>query len=463
MKNEWDLFMKEADNQAGILMTSEDRKKRNEASDSNLAKIIEKYDAYFCHGFSPGFIPGTNSLLKPGTSWQMKLKILLALYPTLSAFSIKAGDSSRKAYAATGVILNQGQIEKASTKDVATIAHSINHRSNPWQATQPNNMADDIQSSIHNSSMLYNELVISTPNIAGLYVWPERRSEDILALGTDPIQDIETHQLSQELNVPVFIFQQGTLFEANYNPESRTFENTGKIITPKDILNFTPEISTSQKERLLTEVLDAAPFNVRPYEVKCFENHNFGAIQYAKLNFKNFPKHPSDHKINYHDQPAELIGHYYNHKGMIQLMKTGDKLVAILNKEGVKRNNKTESVDIDFLDITTLESGMYISNKNIRDNKSYITRIESEIRKNLEWIKKSKNERVKMQWAMDNDYLACALYGFGIEAGKIGDLETQNSSFAIAKQYFLPEKYSAIMQKRGTSNGHLRHYLEDIA
>ena len=57
---------------------------KNVCLDNNCAMV---------HGIHPSFTPFNNSLLDQGTSWQEKLKILLALEPTVSASTVQDGDN----------------------------------------------------------------------------------------------------------------------------------------------------------------------------------------------------------------------------------------------------------------------------------------------------------------------------------------------------------------------------------
>jgi hypothetical protein len=96
------------------------------------------------------------------------------------------------------------------------------------------------------------------------------------------------------------------------------------------------------------------------------------------------------------------------------------------------------------------------------DGKSYLSGIEKSLIKVSEYIEDDANQdRIEFyrEW-LDN--LVFHLYGFGEQAGQMGDIETQQRSFELANKFFSTEKYQEVVGRRLDKEGKLIMTKEDI-
>jgi hypothetical protein len=88
----------------------------------DVGENISRYKVFFVHGIQHLFTPKENSLLRQGIGWESKLKIALALEPTVSVSTTRPNISSDHLWSKFGVLLNGGKIEAAHPRDSASRA-----------------------------------------------------------------------------------------------------------------------------------------------------------------------------------------------------------------------------------------------------------------------------------------------------------------------------------------------------
>lgn len=221
-----------------------------------VSAVVEKYGVILIHAIHPFEVPGENSLLKEGVSWETKLKICLAFRPTVSASSIKPGDNGNNMWARMGLILSEGLIEQASPRDRATVARGLRKRTS---AIANLDIRGDIDLAIRQREKdSYNELVIGYPGVAGVYYsednQADNRLENLLPLG-------ELVEICKSLNIPLFFLRNGVVYESQYDDRGILVE--GQQIAPYQILERTHHISSEMRTRLVEEIREEKPFRGR--------------------------------------------------------------------------------------------------------------------------------------------------------------------------------------------------------
>lgn len=242
----------------------------------SVRNVMNSNDVLFVHGIKTDFVPGDNSLLRSGVGWEIKLKILLAFEPVLSASTIRRGDTSRKMWSGIGVLLRDGRVEQAFVSDAGTKAKGISRRERLGKSNQDNkDIADEILSSVHSTHDSYNEFVVSAPQIAGLYV-----EEEWFQNNRGMFADVS--RVIEEADIPFYVVRNGEAFKGEIIDGALVVRDKQNI---REILGGSFEVSDEMREKLITEVFDANPFNIKNPELYVLDTEQAGAQFYEILSF----------------------------------------------------------------------------------------------------------------------------------------------------------------------------------
>lgn len=483
----------------------------------DVANIIEQYDVAVIHATNPYGVPGDNSLLRENIDWQTKLKILLALRPPISASTFKKGDGRYNMWAHLGVILKGGYVETAHHQDLGTKALSFQERRR-LGASREGKVSEKIQEAIlKRPSNDYNELVVRDPELAGFYLCLDD-SKDIINLD-------EIEKITKELNLPIYILKGGEIFEARFDPEIEEKFNLEweellkqiralgeekegyiyprpekaeefqklmqkrealqrkwhkerlqikKSVEPEEILKNDFEIPQLQRHLIIEGLFqENCPFKPAFTEAHCIDSRAGGMQDYLEINAKKISeKLPSQEDFFKYEKGPREVG-TLEESAEVQIIsetKLASSLYEIqylLTKDGrfFKRVYDKERGIISTTDL--FAKSYYRPQKDGYINLGW--RLESlggtfwndeDYLHGMErFIQKIKQE------ARYNEYLnhlAFHLYGFGEQAGQLGDLETQSKVYELAGRIFPQEQYRKIIQKRIDPQGNFKTYKEDF-
>jgi hypothetical protein len=253
----------------------------------DVRNVIGKYNIPIIHGITPDWAPLGNSLLRRGIDWETKLKIVLALQPTISTSTIMKGDGNDSYWSWIGVVINGGNVMSATASSQANQARGISDRKTGSENLD--NLEKKAEQSIgeaifNRPTRLLNELTVGKPEVAGFYLSIEAYESAKTKYASDrtgatPLEDID--RVCRELDLPLYLFKSGELFEARYDEASQSIVPVSSSpIQARDLLDKPVAISALKKEAMLEDLLYASPFNTGPAEMRMITARNHGRCDY---------------------------------------------------------------------------------------------------------------------------------------------------------------------------------------
>jgi len=233
-----------------------------------IEHLAKKHGVYFLHGTNPSYTPIENSLFENHVSWRDKLRIAIALQPTLSASSLRPEyDGFENLFAGVGVLLRGGRIDAASPGDAATVARSLTERTaNIGRMDNAANPAtlDGIEQVIKQGpqqflSNKHNEYTVARPDVAGLYYVADEIDDEVLQHVYKVPSHVELYKMSNESNLPVFALKNGRLFPVDYDEHTKVFKRKDVALDAEAVPGL-PGVPADQRtalqEQLIAEYSD---------------------------------------------------------------------------------------------------------------------------------------------------------------------------------------------------------------
>lgn len=261
--------------------------------EQRVARIIGEYadrmDIYNLHGILPHYVPGTNSILREGTSWQVKTAIPLMLRPPISTFTFQRGNPVDQAWSRMGLVISDGIIESIREQDSATIARSVSQRSVGKGEEVINK--EKIRSSLLKLGK-QNEWVVRPTKFAGFYIMEGERG--FTSYRKDEVPYDQIIPFLADLGIELFVIRRGEIFKAKYNPETKTLDIAKEKVTALDILNSPDyEPNAEQQQKLLEMILSDSPFRLETIhspEVEYLQCRDHGRKWFMQLNADRIAK-----------------------------------------------------------------------------------------------------------------------------------------------------------------------------
>jgi len=253
----------------------------SEAQMRDVESLSKKEGYVFLHG-----VPTKNRGMKntaennptistTAMSTKEKLSLLMGLEPTISASIIKEGQEDIESYYTFGVILGGGKVLSAYKEDAGTLAESIFSRKSKYDTqTQKSSIQPDIQKNLNEATGTsmksshqgnYNEVVIESPKVAGLYINISQLNQN-----RDRVSLEEIKEYSQELNLPVYAVKDGRIYP--FDVESRlaqkvdideSFGIDGDSLTLEQVFGRQRILGDGEKLSRAASVIDKKPFTVK--------------------------------------------------------------------------------------------------------------------------------------------------------------------------------------------------------
>jgi hypothetical protein len=423
---------------------------------TDITNVAEKYNVNFIHAIHPNFIPGRNSPLQENVDWKTKLKIVIALEPSISVSTIEEGDDWHKMWARMGFILNGGHINSARSGDQATIPTGLKSR----HGQQPfgyKTIVEDIEHSITEKNRGYNEFAVDNPKIAGFYICTDDTGN---VIRNDLVPTEEITGILSGYKIPIYIVFQGVVFETEYNNQTKTLKRGNKIL-PTELLKKQFKLDDSEKMKIKEDLFEDSPFKINPAEMSKIDARAQGRQTYIEINFwhgtnkdlsdnsslTEFPKVGA--RVKYSVESGKLTKRELN-------TRTGEE-----NWEGGGLRER-DSFNGGWIHIgySTANLGHPID-----DNDSYLTGVKKELEKWQEKIEEYQLQNNDQGIKLSENFLNCLifhLYGFTEQAGEMNDTETQNKATKLVEQYLSREKYENVIRNRIDSDGRLKITEEDL-
>jgi|GEM_PF-2027742 len=438
----------------------------NERAES-IESVIEDYDVFFIHAIHPNLVPGENSMLEEDTDWQTKLKITIGFAPTLSVSSVKKGDYPNNFWAHFGVVLKKGTVESAYSGDGATVAYDADTRQSYHKSTD--NLAEQVRKAIQRTDpgSRYNEFSVSNPEIAGLFVFPLGSNEkNDRELRTPSHLDV-FHE-AKKLNMPVFIFSNGTFESARYDKRKQTYVAENNPIDPKDVLDMSQAVSEETRVMAREEILADSPFKMHKAGKEAYEDFSC-LLSYAQGREMFTGLYLSQNKIsgkeivNVNGKPVRTICRFpkpgfVNH---MYSLENGSVFVDRIRKGKVDFSlpiTSTEYKRNDYIQIghNTFRLG------NVAGIRDYTRLMEEKITQLSTEIKTSTDEKIRLLNKNILRRLASHCLGFAEQADFLGDKQAAEVARRVALQIMNINDFKKLSDKRLGPNGEMRITKEDL-
>jgi len=221
----------------------------------SIKSSIIRNNAFIFHGIKDkksGDVKEQESALKQEVSQDVRIKIAMALEPSLSTSSFRNDGAKQRLWSDIGLLLREGHIDAADSSDMHTEVKGINDRDNLKITTTSDIDRIMMQKRKTWDGMYwYNEIVVRNPKYAGLCVSSLEINKDLA-------------KLSEELDIPIFFHDgKGRVFETALQSETNKFILIqGREVTPSDIANSKYDISQEKRKSLIQEVVKEDIFHI---------------------------------------------------------------------------------------------------------------------------------------------------------------------------------------------------------
>lgn len=467
--------------------------------DRDVKNICLENNCFLVHSIHPTFIPGNNSLLEQGTTWQEKAKILLSLEPTLSASSVHEGDDgNHNLWAKMGVILGGGKLQSADMGDIGSKAIGVKER------IVHNDSASSIKQRIQEAitqrgSHSYNEFVIQDPEVAGFFICLDESDNPY----DDPKRTLaptnEIIEFTQQYKIPLFSMKNGKVFPFNLQKDlTANREEDRESLEVKDVLRSRYDVN-GQRDFLLEDIFEAG--SLKKEKLASAEASNINSFIYGQEEFikihgiqiiesGDFDKYIIEQYKREFDQSgggeeAHQIpdGTPVIFLGEINFGRTKKQYFVETGQKGVLRRywDNEGRISTTYTNVPSYNrqhdthgnislgggwmGGYVFEQKPMFNFEDYLTNmeqaLETEIKEREEVLEKSGDLFYEGQTIGIND-LCFHLYGFAEEAGKNEQEEVKSHAIEIANKYLSIEKYQEIIKRRLDEGGNFRLTREDV-
>lgn len=419
-----------------------------EQRERDVGNIASKYQALFLHGISPrGWVAG-NTVLLPNVGWDMKVKILMALEPTISVSTLRTGETGL--VSSVGVVLSGGHVESAHIQDAGTVVENFGRRRATNQIQNEIPIAEQIEKVVQTRRPgVYNELVVKDPKVGGLFV-----SWDLLREREDSDKTIAA---AKALGLPLFVIKGGNAFEANEPYPGRL--ELGRQAVPAELVEKSNKMTPAKRELYSEEILENNPFRIRTPELSYIDERASGKELYIGL-FGEVKQNEIAGILLEEGVPKEI-------KGIAQIQGIGrrhtytvqaGKLFRSTQLEGqMSISNYVRKPDDPYLlnrpvimQVTEAYNEMPIRSVDqyLLEMSDAMTHVRQQLRDGRDILEEnSRDPKVLL------NSLAFHAYGFGEQAKEWGDSETYEKAFALAATVLSKEAYQEILDRRVSKTG----------
>lgn len=408
----------------------------------DVGNVSEEYEAVFVHGIHPSYIPQVNSLLNEWVDWKTKLKIILALGPTISTSTMRAGEDAGSLWARMGVVVSGGSVQTANARDAATRALGLKKRVG-WSFQK--DIEGEIKEAVtQKRAGHYNELTVENPTIAGFFIvldGAERRRRSDRA----PVEEIIP--LIRELDIPLYVMREGEIYEAEYTEAGGLMPR--EKLSPREIASRSFEMSHLLKEKLLEEILNDSPFRIASSEVGYVHSMAQGKETYVEIVAPKNLQSLAEEKGARGEEHEEILLEGKKAALIAEFPEIGSKVQYLVVEGRLYRrreNIHTKAVSVDPIrrfdpqDLGYISIGFSTHNVGnpVKDTEAYLSGMESSIaqlkQERLDWTARPTDEKSKQMLALYDSHigrLAFHLYGFGEQAEAMGDATTKHKTKSI--------------------------------
>jgi len=435
----------------------------------SIEAIAKEHGVLVLHGIKPvrKYFNGALTVLRPDTNWKTRFKIAVAMEPTVSAFTIRDGETSKHLYSDIGLVIGKGRVQSAFPQDGFTAAEKVKQRTGSIPTEQ---IQASIHQAIHDREGTYNEFVVDEMVPVGLYY-----SMDSSYSSSDTtVYLADVRELARELGLPVYLISKGKAYT-----DDQTTENVP--VAPEEMTHQKEFVSEERKNEIIRELFEDSPFKVGTPEYDHLTNCVFG---------KNF--FVTTHIAEYRDQYLQRVGVEDapgddQEKVLIEVPLIDARLRYVLRDDGGVEKRRQTGVGTEH-GLTVYRSlknweqyypagsqpqidlfgvGLFPAPKEmIVDDRTFfaaVSEAEQYMRKSSQDIVTEQKRRGLLtdDWkkhileGLDKNLtqLAYFVYGYGQQSKEFGLEEVNNEAVRFASQYIPLEQFQEVVTRRTGKNG----------
>ncbi len=479
----------------------------------DITYILEHNDIVIVHALIAQGVPEDNSRVRRDTTWQEKLKMVLAFGPTLATSGIS--EKQQGMWANMGVLVNGGRVEAVGGGDLGSVAKKGGRRhtfAGNAVVSIEQNLQDAMSVGAKSTRSRYNEILVSNPKVCGFFVEvnDEGMVENFLGISENgkssrSFNPDEVLAVVESMELPLFAVRSGQVYRINasatkkeslivdrLNYGIRTFLKLGEKVTPKELSALPEAIGEAQKEKFAEEILEDAPVKLDMIEAKLCDARNGGRESYVILHASDLAKKedlptqiykPNKSKLSDYKDVSELFGKEIKIIGEIKSPISVYHLFVCDGKFYQRKTNKrTGNQETDTGIAWQFEQGFFRSGvdglgelnsryigdayqdkdkKPIDSTGAYF----EEVKRVVDGSKKelgSDNKNVVDFYKQYLEEMAFTLYGFAEEAELHGDILSKDMALQFAEGILEKTKYQEVVSRRVGPNGEFRITKEEI-
>lgn len=446
----------------GIELQMPEEQHESEGQRPDLKEIARREGLTFVHSIRPAEESATQrgyqnadaiSVLRESVDWRQKIDILLSLEPCIACSTVKPGDSSRNTYYGMGAILTGGAVEYASPKDVTSQATGFNKRQ-PGREKRLSDVDGEIRQAIdERPDDNYNEFGIRDPKVAGLFVCRNKKFNYAEDISLFPDEALAT--AAQERGLPLFVIVEGEVWHGQLDTGTKKIRPT-KLANPDEVYDRPNGIVPEQKDGVLEELFENSPFNLDKIgcaEAKYVDGRFYGRQTAVELLAATAPGSVDQltfHGVNKRVEYSLRDGQMWQRS---EVARTKAWEVPV---------GQTSSLKFGYIDMSFGGSTMQIGER-VGSAEEYLAGMGAVIEKRR--ASALEPETYPGQRKFDEETIATLayhLYGFGEQAGQMGNHEIAARARALAEQIVPKEEYEDVLHRRVGEKGKFKITRKDL-
>jgi hypothetical protein len=476
-------------------------RKKAEALQKRVEATSHREGVYVVHGFVNDFETRHIKATNKSTGFLDKLEILLTMQPTISASTIRPGDDEYSTWGALGVILNGGTITGATKRDRSSSAEQRNNstiddvtlREIKEAIEELPKSKKGITTMLGSQALVYNELFVREPSVAGLYITLRENEGEIEIYDAryNEHKSMLQHaqKLSKEWGLPLYGILNGEVVTFSVGEDKKV--KVEEKLSRSEVLKTKITIPEQKLKMVRERILTSAYFRGDKEEFKLMQVRDEGRRFFTELYLLAHPEIIPEDAESYFDGFAfsGIYGTtYYLREGdiikddlhqPISYRMEGESGSGMTSIEGEERKNQSYAETRIgrreygfFRDLTSEDEGLeildtVISNLTVLDEATRNAQVS--LGCSLAIACNTRGDYVVVPCynlephnKEDREYLAAFVYGFAEEARRLGrdDLATQASE--LAKPLLDQDTYREIRERRITPEERFRTSLNEV-
>jgi len=456
-----------------------------------VERVAIKYQGYFVHAIDYPTSKLPDAFVRKGTEFEVCVKMALALPSEISASFVRKGYG--KTFHGMGLIISSGNIKEASFKDIGSSSSGVGKERGDGLETRDKDVEVMIKQAIEKTKPdQYNEFIIKHSQFAGMFIAVDENGKRSKISDFDkrgipvPVNMKKILSIAKEFNLPVYVLNDGVLYEAEYREETDSLQKT-KLVKPEEIVQQIVYISPEKREKFIQEILITDPFQKQHKIRKLIEEgYLLGEKAFFSLYSKYLPKKYKEKNRSFSRSYADkkysididLIKNVWNVPSPLLLRRDYETIVKTPDGQVLDFRESIDNIDeYDYEKAETIETLVGYKVRNPYNGEiledptimEYTQSILKSIRRSKSIIKKLKNniDGEQTQNSLEAKQLTLLmqyyhLFGLATALKRFGEKNIQKRIFKYLKKEGVLTKIANNIKKRQNDQRQFVLLKEDL-